>query len=126
MFDRRITTSEATLAGVGDHLTILGSLVSTLRDLAIAEHNNAASQHAPTPPDADIFASRYAAANSITRRRFDAKLREVETVARMGFGVIAARHGGSDAGTIAAAHFLGKNIETALRRLEKLLTPQAI
>lgn len=126
MYDRRITASEATLAGLDDHLMIVRSLLSTLQEFAVAKRSCVAPQHDIPSPAAQALAVRYAAASSITRRRFDAQLREAETVARIGFGVIAGRHDRGDPGTIAAARFLGNSISSTLQRLEKLLAPQAI
>lgn len=126
MFDRRILTANATALPLDDHLATVRALLASLQDFAIAGQPDTASQQEFFAPAAQSIARRYAAANSITRRRFDALLREAETVARMGFGLIAGRQGRSDAGTIAAARFLGKSIATTLRRLENLLTPRAI
>lgn len=126
MFDRRISTADATALPPEDHLATVRDLLSSLQNFAIAGRSDAASQQEFFAPAAQSIATHYAAANSITRRRFDALLNEAETVARMGFGLIASRQGRSDPGTIAAARFLGKSIATTLQRLENLLAPRAI
>lgn len=123
MFDRAVSTRDATPLQADEHLDTLRSLMSALQDFAVAGPSDAAVQQ-------DVFvaaplwlAGRYATANSITRRRFDAVLREADTVARMGYGVLAGRRGRSDAGTVTAARFLGNSLSTTLRRLENLLAP---
>ncbi|KRB82815.1 hypothetical protein ASE00_12380 [Sphingomonas sp. Root710] len=126
MFDRRISTADATALPPGDHLATVRDLLSSLEDFAAAGRSHAASQQDILAPAPQLIAARYAAANSITRRRFDALLSEAETVARMGFGLIASRQGRGDPGTIAAARFLGKSIAATLQRLENLLAPRAI
>lgn len=126
MFDRRISTIDAAALPLDEHLATVHALLSSLQDFAVAGRNDAALQHDNSSPTSQSIAVRYAAANSITRRRFDALLREAETVARLGFGLIAGRQGRSDPGTITAARFLGRNITTTLQRLETLLTPRTI
>lgn len=126
MFDRRISTADATPLLPDDHLATVRDLLSSLQHFAVAGRANTAPQQEFSGSPAESIAVRYAAANSITRRRFDALLREAETVAQMGFGLIASRRGRSDPGTIAAARFLGKSIATTLQRLENLLTPRAV
>jgi hypothetical protein len=67
----------------------------------------------------------YAGASPVARRRFEAMLREAEAVGTMGLRLMSARGGRSDAGTIAAASFLGKSLTTTIGRLEALLLPRA-
>lgn len=126
MFDRRISTSEATPAGLDDPLGMIDWVLASLEDFAVAQRPDAATQHefsASSPPS---LAARYATANSITRHRFDVILREAETVARTGLGLVMARAGRHDAATRAAARFLGKSIAGSIDRLEKLLTPRTV
>ena len=126
MFDRPIKTSDAAPLAGEDHLFTVRALLSALQDFAVAGRWDAASQQDDFVSAPQSLAARYAAANSITRRRFDAILRETEAVTRMGFGVIAGRRDRSDPGTAAAARFLGKSMSATLQRLENLLAPQAI
>ncbi|RYE00206.1 MAG: hypothetical protein EOP61_14015 [Sphingomonadales bacterium] len=123
MFDRRIPISDATELTVDDPLGSIQSMLSALEGFAIAGHSHVAVQHDNIALARPSLAARYAAANSITRRRFDAILREAETVARVGFGVVVSRVGQQDAATIAAARFLGKSLSGSLRRLDELLAP---
>ncbi len=124
MFDRRISTSGVSPVGLDDPLGTVQSVLASLTDFAVAGHGHVATQHDFSASAPHLLAERYAAANSITRRRFDAILREAETVARTGFGLIMARAGRHDPATIAAARFLGKSIAGSIRRLENLLTLQ--
>ncbi|KKC26284.1 hypothetical protein [Sphingomonas sp. SRS2] len=126
MFERRITTSDATAVGLEEQLDAVRSLLSALQDFAIAGRPDVALQQHISAPAPQSLGTRYAAANPITRRRFDALLGEADTVARMGFGLIAGRHGRSDPGTIAAARFLGKSVAATMQRLENLLKPRPI
>ncbi|MET0373859.1 MAG: hypothetical protein ABW128_06330 [Rhizorhabdus sp.] len=126
MFERRITTSEATAVELNDQLETVQSLLSALQDFAVARLPDVAPQQDISASIAPSLGARYAAANPITRRRFDALLREADTVARMGFGLIAGRHGQSDPSTIAAARFLGKSMSQTMQRLENLLTQRPI
>lgn len=126
MFDRPVLTSDATPLGADEHLDTLRSLMATLQDFAVAGAGDAAVQQDVFVAAPQSLGGRYAAANSITRRRFDAVLREADTVARMGFGVIAGRRDRADAGTVVAARFLGNSLSATLRRLENLLAPPTI
>ncbi len=121
MFDRRITTRDAAPSTVDDAFASVRTMLDSLADFAGAQSKYGAPQHGVSTPEPHSIAARYAAANSITRRRFDAMLRETETSARMGFGLMAARSGRTDAGTIAAARFLGNSLTSSLRRLDNLL-----
>lgn len=125
MFDRRITTSDASPLSVNDMLNSVHSALAALQDFAAARHGHAALQHGIPAFGPPSLAARYAVANSITRRRFDAMLREAETVARAGARLVAGRKGQHDVATIAAARFLGNSVAGSLRRLENLLAPQA-
>ena len=124
MFDRRIDPRDASPVGCDYPLGAVHSVLASLETFADAGRFDVAPQHdffVSMPPS---LAARYAAANSITRRRFDAILREAETVLRTGIGLIMARTGQHDPATIAAARFLGKSIAGSIRRLDNLLTPQ--
>jgi hypothetical protein len=125
MFDRHISTSDATPVSAVDMLGMVESTLSSLETFAVAEHRDVATQHdfSLSPPRS--LAERYAAANSITRRRCDAILREAEGVARTGLGLVMARADRHDRATIAAARFLGNRIAGSIRRLENLLSLHA-
>jgi len=118
MFDRRILTVDATPLALEDHLAPIQSMLAMLGEFAVA---NAPHGDAQAPVGGGSLAARYAAASPIVRRRFDAILREAETIGAVGLKLVAARAGGADPATIAAARFLGRSIENALRRLEKLV-----
>jgi hypothetical protein len=124
MLDRRISALEATPIALDPSLASVQTLLSALDDFAVAEEDDVASQQGFSAFSPLSLADRYAAANSITRRRFDAILREAETIAQTGVALIVARAGRDDRSTIAAARFLGKSVTAALRKLDHLLTPK--
>ena len=124
MLDRRIPALNATPVALDPSLDPVLTLLSTLDDFAIAGLDDIAPQHEFSAFTPLSLADRYAAANSVTRRRFDAILREAETVAQTGVALIVARAGREDRSTIAAARFLGKSVAASLRKLDALLTPQ--
>ena len=125
MYDRRISTLDAAPAGFDLPLDAVQTLLSILDDFAIAGQDDVASQQDFSAFTRLSLAQRYAAANSITRRRFDAILREAETTARTGVALIIGRGLRDDRSTIAAARFLGKSVASSLHRLADLLAPQA-
>lgn len=126
MFDRPVISADAIPVGLDDQLAPLQAMLATIGTFAGAKPGDAAGQCNIPMSDPGLLATRYAAANSITRRRFDAILRETETVGRAGLKLISGRSGRSDPAAVAAARFLGNTVGTALRRLEKLLPPQPI
>jgi hypothetical protein len=121
MLERRISSEDATPAQTSETLDAVCLALATLRDFANAESRNVALQHDNDSLPAYALAAHYAGADSITRRRFDALLRETESVAQTGLALIVGRSGRHDHGTIAAARFLGNSIAASLRRLENLL-----
>jgi hypothetical protein len=125
MLDRRISARDATPVGLYPPLGTVERLLSALDDFAVAGQDDVASQQDFSAFTPLSLAQRYAAANSITRRRFDAILREAETGARAGVALIVARAGRDDRSTIAAARFLGKSVAASLRKLDDLLAPPA-
>jgi hypothetical protein len=125
MFDRRISAPDAPPAGFDLPLDAVQTLLSTLDDFAVAGRDDVAPQQDFSAFTPLSLAERYAAANSITRRRFDAILREAETTARTGVALIIGRPERHDRPTIAAARFLGKSVAASLRKLDDLLAPQA-
>jgi hypothetical protein len=125
MFDRRISTENVVSATAEDILAPVHSMLALLEGFAIARHPDDAPQYGNSAGCTTTLAARYAAANTITRRRFDAILREAETTGRAGLGLILGRATHADAATAAAARFLGNSLGSALRRLEKLVSTPA-
>lgn len=125
MLEARISPAAALPAGVGDELASIRAMLALFDDLASAASRNIASQQAVGGGSRDPLATRYAIANPIARRRFDALLREAETIAAVGLRLIMGRSGKADAGTIAAARFLGRSLKTAIGRLDALLPAKA-
>lgn len=124
MFDRPVLALDATPLGVDVPLEAVRTLLYLVDDFAIAGQGHAATQQEFLAFSPLSLAERYAAANSITRRRFDAILREAETIARTGVALIVGRDGRPERSTAAAARFLGKSVAASLRRLDGLLAPQ--
>ena len=125
MFNRRISTRDASPLGAGGPCDNVQMLLSHLERFAHAGQNDAALHHGISALATPSLTARYAAANPITRRRFDTVLRETERAAGAGAAILMGRDGKRDAATIAAARFLGKNVAESLRKLENLLTPRA-
>lgn len=125
MLEARFSPVAAMSAGVGDELASVRSMLALFGDLASAASQNIASQQAIDGGSPDPLVMRYAAANPITRRRFDALLREAETIAAVGLKLVMGRGGKGDAGTIAAARFLGRSLQAAIGRLDALLPAKA-
>ncbi|RYE55167.1 MAG: hypothetical protein EOP18_06315, partial [Rhizobiaceae bacterium] len=84
MFNRRISTRDASPLGAGGPFDTVRMLLSQLDGFAPAEQNDAASHHSISALATPSLTARYAAANPITRRRFDAVLRETERTAEAG------------------------------------------
>lgn len=125
MFDRRIPALTAAPVGFDLPHHAVPTLLATLHDFAVAGQDDVALQQDFSAFAPQSLAQRYAAANSITRRRCEAILREAETSARAGVALIVGRVGRDDRSTIAAARFLGKSVAASLRKLDALLAPQA-
>ncbi len=124
MLDRHNRAVDASYVSFDSPLDTVRTLLTALDDFALAGNQYAASQHRFSAFAPQSLASRYAAANSITRRRFDAILGEAETTARTGVALIIARGARPDRSTIVAARFLGKSVAASLRKLDALLAPQ--
>jgi hypothetical protein len=125
MFDHRIDSANAIPIEVGEHLSPIYALLERLRAFADAGDDFAASHNRNRSGDARALALDYAAANSVTRRRFDALLREAELTGATGLELLGRRRGVNDPARIAAARFLGSELAASLRRLEKLIAPPA-
>jgi hypothetical protein len=124
MFEARISTRAAAPAGLAECLDALRSIDLMIRDVAAPDADHDARQSALNGGSSQSLALRYAAANGIAQRRCDAILREADTIARTGLALVTARAGRPDAGTIAAARFLGNSIDGLVRRLETTLAPR--
>ena len=125
MSDRSIAYADSAELLHDRQLTPVRSMLAMLNDFAGARSHDIAPQDENPAIVRYSLATRYAAANSITRRRFDAILREAELIGGVGLALMAGRRDRSDPGSITAARFLGKSIDALLCRLDKLLTPQA-
>ncbi|WP_340316454.1 hypothetical protein [Rhizorhabdus argentea] len=125
MFERRIPTENPASAAAEDILAPIHSALAVLNGFAAARRPDDAPQYENSAGCATTLAARYAAANTITRRRFDAILREAETTSMAGLGLILGRAAHADAATAAAARFLGNSLGSAVRRLEKLVSTPA-
>lgn len=124
MIDLRISAHNAVEDGCGQSVDDVRALLASLEDFALASTANVASQQGFSAPAPSSLAARYAAANSISRRRFDAVLREAETVAHIGVALIIGRADRQDRSTATAARFLGKSLMASLHKLDDLLGPQ--
>jgi hypothetical protein len=126
MYETRIAIDKPLSAGTSEPLAPVHAMLATLAGLVDARRagispGSAEDGASPTP-----LATRYMAASPIARRRFDAILHEAETIGTTGLQLITRRNGKIDAGTIAAARFLGNSLERTLRQLEDILpTPAA-
>jgi hypothetical protein len=126
MFDRRIDSANAIPIEVDEPLSSVYALLGRLSDLANAGGRFVASHNDDRSGDARSLALDYAAANSVTRRRFDALLREAELTGATGLALLGRRRGANDPARIAAARFLGSQLAVSLRRLENLIAPPAV
>lgn len=124
MFEGQKSFESAAPADASDCIAPVHAMLSLIRDLAPTDASDIAVQHVLLAGTTAALSTRYAAANTITRRRFDALIREAETVGTIGLKLIIARGGRSDPGTIAAARFLGRSLETLVRKLENLMPSQ--
>ena len=126
MFDQRISCLNASPIGFEPPLDTVRTLLAALDDFAVAGRDDVATQQEFSAFAPLSLGTRYAAANPITRRRFDAILRETETIAQTGIALIVGRSGKPDRSTMVAARFLGKSVAASLRKLDDLLAPQAV
>ena len=124
MLDVRIPTSGASLLDHDDPMVSIHTMLEALDRFATAGGENIAPQQDTSALAAPLLAARYAAASPIIRRRFDAILREAETVTQAGMTMIAKRAGRHDMATIKAARFLGNYIAGSMGKLEKLVMLQ--
>lgn len=125
MFDQRIDSRNAAPASGKAVVSLVRSLLASLDEFAIAAKKFSASHHSNSTDSTALLGQRYAAANSVTRRRFDTLLKEAQLIGAVGIKLVEARPGGNEASTIAAARFLGSSLATALHRLENLIAPQS-
>jgi hypothetical protein len=126
MFDQRISALNPSPISFDVPLEPVHSLLAALDGFALAGLDDVASQQEFSAFTPLSLGTRYAAANPITRRRFDALLRETETIAQTGIALIVGRGAKADGSTIVAARFLGKSVAASLRKLDALLAPQAV
>ena len=126
MLDRRISTARATPIATAAALSDDDVPGWIPHGFAGAGLTYIAAQYEKAPGYSNPAAAGYAAANSLTRRRLDAVLREAETMARIGLQLLGERSGREDAATAAAARFLGKSLSASLRRFEDLLSPNRL
>lgn len=122
MLEARMAFPAGSAEERADCLGPVHSLLAQLQDFAGTAAGDTAPHDEIVTGSPHPLALRYAAANTITRRRFDALLREAETAGTVGLHLIMARGGRSDPGTIAAARFLGNMIDATLRKLDNLMS----
>lgn len=125
MFQAKIATIDGGVIDDMAGVAALRLMAQALDDLAGSATAHVPPQTAPQARSSDVLASGYAAASPIVRRRFEAILREAEAVGTTGLTLMASRGGRADAGTIAAARFLGSSLGASIRRLEALVLPRA-
>lgn len=118
MYEARIPVDRAVPVAPIETLEPVHAMVARLAAFADV-------RQAPKAGLAPSLAARYAAASPVARRRFDAVLREAETIGVTGLRLMAGRNGKADAGTVAAARFLGNSLGSALRKLDDLLPAPA-
>nr|WP_047166364.1 hypothetical protein [Sphingomonas sp. Y57] len=124
MFQAKIPAIEGGAIERMDGIAALHLLVQALEGVAVPARKSAAAEITRQGGSLDTLASGYAAASPIVRRHFEAILREAETVGTAGLKLMAARGGRTDAGTVAAARFLGNSLGASIRRLEALVLPR--
>jgi hypothetical protein len=125
MFQAKIAVTDDVAADTMASVAALRFMTSALRDLANSVTKDFSGQPAVEAGSPPSLAAGYAAASPIVRRRFEAILREAETIGTTGLRLMASRGGRADAGTIAAARFLGNSLNGSIRRLEALVMPRA-
>lgn len=124
MFQAKIAVTDDMAVDTMASVAALRFMTDALRNLASnvsKDFSAAPAVEAGSPPS---LAAGYAAASPIVRRRFEAILREAETIGTTGLKLMASRGGRADAGTIAAARFLGNSLSGSIRKLEALVTPR--
>jgi hypothetical protein len=126
MLDLRISARNAAVDGCGETIDAVRALLTDLDNFAFASPRNVASQQEISAPSPASLAARYAAANSVSQRRFDAILREAETIAHVGVALIIGRADRQDRSSVTAARFLGKSLRASLHKLDDLLGPQIV
>ena len=124
MLDLRISARNAAPDGCGQTIDAVWTLLKSLDDVALASQSDAAPQQEISALAPSSLAARYAAANSVTQRRFDAILREAETIAHVGVALIIGRADRQDRFSATAARFLGKSLRASLHKLDDLLGRQ--
>jgi len=116
-----VRTSSRPAAALSHDVTAVGWGLDALETLACSGCEYLAPQHSLYPGSPHPLAARYARANPVLQRRFEAELRAAEALARMALMVLARRPDKSFPASRMAAHFLGKQIEAALARLDELV-----
>lgn len=125
MYEARITAADTGTTDTAASVAALRFMTQALRDLGQIVTKDFAPDAASMAGSSHSLAAGYAAASPIARRRFEAILREAETMGTTGLTLMAGRSGRPDAGTIAAARFLGNSLSSAIRKLETLVLPRA-
>lgn len=126
MFQAKMAAIDGDAIDRMDGVAALRLMAQALDGLAGSTAGHIPRQTARKAGSPDALASGYAAASPIVRRRFEAILREAEAIGTTGLKLMAARGGRADAGTIAAACFLGSSLGDSIRRLEALVLPRAV
>ncbi|KQX17682.1 MULTISPECIES: hypothetical protein [unclassified Sphingomonas] len=121
MFNAKIVPIDNGPADMMANVAALRFMTEALGDLAGSVTKDCSPQPAAEAGSAPSLATGYASACPVARRRFEAILREAETIGTTGLKLMAARGGRTDAGTIAAARFLGSSLDASIRRLEALV-----
>lgn len=121
MFEAKIMAAESGSSSPVVSVAALRSMTEALGNLASNVTKDCQPYSALLAGSPHSLAAGYAAASPITRRRFEAVLREAETIGATGLALIAARSGRTDTGTIAAARFLGNSLSGSIRKLEALV-----
>lgn len=125
MFQAKMEAIDGGAIGGMAGVAALRLMARALDDLGGVATENVSSRTADRTRAQDALVAGYAAASPIVRRRFEAILREAETIGTTGLSLMTSRGGRADAGTIAAARFLGHSLDASIRRLEALLPPHA-
>jgi hypothetical protein len=125
MFQAKIATAESGSMDMMASVAALRFMTKAMGGLAISVTKDCSPQPADEAGYTPLLASGYAAASPIVRRRFEALLREAETIGTTGLKLMSARGARADAGTIAAAGFLGSLLGASIGRLEALVLPHA-
>lgn len=124
MFQARIATGDLGPVDMMANVAALRFMTEALRDLASSVTKDCSLQPAAEAASVPSLAAGYASAHPVVRRRFEAILREAETIGTTGLKLMTVRGGRTDAGTIAAARFLGNSLSASIERLEALVLPR--